>query len=494
MRAWDSEAIERLGIPERLLMESAGRGAATVVHALYPTGRVAAAIGKGNNGGDALVMLRCLAAWGREVVAVTQEDGALRDELLHGHQVPVRDAEDADTVFASAAVIVDGLLGTGATGAPRGAATHLIRAMAEAARPIVALDGPSGVDLTTGATAGVAVSADVTVSFGAPKRGHLLDPGRSHTGRLIVVEVGFPPLDPRAAAAVLITAEWARLHTPTIPWNAHKGTAGQVVVIAGRSGMGGAAILTSLGALRAGAGLARVVSHPDNRVVIQASIPEAIFQSRGEEGVREALREADAIVIGPGMGVDAESRSLLELALGESLGTVVMDADAISLLSRHPDLFSADAASRVLLTPHPRELARLMEMETEEVVADPFEAADRAVVRFGCAVLLKGAPSIVARLGEPTLVNLTGHSGVATGGMGDTLSGIAGAFAAAGATPAEAGALALHFAGRAAELAGRGRGLLPRDVAESLPTALLATPPPDRLQRADVILDLPPPH
>ncbi|CAN5775551.1 bifunctional ADP-dependent NAD(P)H-hydrate dehydratase/NAD(P)H-hydrate epimerase [soil metagenome] len=493
MRAWDSEAIERVGIPERLLMENAGRAAACVVHALYPIGLVAAAIGKGNNGGDALVMLRCLAAWGRDVVMVAQEDGAIRDELLHGYHIPRFEPEDADAAFASAAVIVDGLLGTGATGAPRGAATHLIRAMSDASLPIVALDGPSGVDLTTGATAGVAVSADVTVSFGAPKRGHLLYPGRSHTGRLVVVEVGFPPFDPRAASAVLITREWAERHTPEIPWNAHKGTTGQVVVVAGRSGMGGAAILAAMGALRAGAGLARIVSHPDNRVVVQGSIPEAIFQSREGDGVRDAFQNADSIVIGPGMGTDADALSCLELALSESKGIVVMDADAITLLSRHPDLLAGDIGPRVLLTPHPRELGRLMEMDTDEVVADPFEAAARAVVRFGCAVLLKGAPSIVARLGNPTLVNVTGHSGVATGGMGDTLSGVAGAFAAAGATPAEAGALALHFAGRAAEIAGRGRGLLPRDVAESLPAALVAKGLPDRLQRAEVILDLPAP-
>jgi ADP-dependent NAD(P)H-hydrate dehydratase / NAD(P)H-hydrate epimerase len=281
---------------------------------------------------------------------------------------------------------------------------------------------------------------------------------------------------------------------PEIPWNAHKGTAGQVVVVAGRSGMGGAAILAAMGALRAGAGLARIVSHPDNRVVVQGSIPEAIFQSREDDGVREAFRGADAIVIGPGMGTDDDARSCLELALRESQCPLVMDADAITLLSRHPDLLGGDAAARVLLTPHPRELGRLMEMDTEDVVSDPFEAAARAVVRFGCAVLLKGSPSIVARLGEPTLVNISGHSGVATGGMGDTLSGVAGAFAAAGANPAEAGALALHFAGRAAEIAGRGRGLLPRDVAEAMPEALQAAGPPNRLQRADVILDLPAPR
>jgi ADP-dependent NAD(P)H-hydrate dehydratase / NAD(P)H-hydrate epimerase len=490
MREWDARALEEHGIPERVLMESAGRAAAAVIHELHPAGRVAVAVGKGNNGGDALVVLRALRARGRDVVAVPQDESAMRPALLHGWAVPVVAAEAAEEAFAGASVIVDGILGTGATGAPRGSAIPLIRAIVGAGRPVVALDGPSGVDLTTGAAAGEVVTSEVTVTFGAAKRGHLVHPGRTHTGRLVVVEVGFPPLAEGEASASLVTAAWAERALPAIPWNAHKGTLGRVVVVAGRPGMGGAAILAGMGALRAGSGVVRILSPADNRIPIQTAIPEALFLPREDEETRGALENATAIVIGPGMGVGDMEGELLRMALSASGTPVIMDADAITLLAGDAASLPRNAVERVLLTPHPLELARLMGMELEEVVADPFEAAERAAERFSCTVLLKGAPSLIASPGRPTLVNSTGHSGVATGGMGDTLAGVAGAMAAAGASPREAGALALFYCGRAAEFAGRGRGLLPRDVAEALPRAIEAPDTGTLLRAAPVLLDL----
>ncbi len=494
MREWDERAIRELGIPERLLMESAGRSAAAVLDELHPRGRIAVAVGKGNNGGDALVVLRTLRAWGRSVVAVPQDEAAIRTELLHGWEIAVATAEEADEAFAGADLVVDGLLGTGATGAPRGGALTLIRAIREAGRPVIALDGPSGVDLTTGQVAGEVISATATVTFGAPKRGHLLDPGREHTGRLLVVEVGFPPIGSGASSACLVTDGWVEDALPRIPWNAHKGTAGRVVIVAGRPGMAGAAMLAAMGALRAGAGVTRIISPADNRVPVQTALPEALFLSREDPESRGALENAGAIVIGPGMGVGEDERACLALALECSDAPLIVDADAITLVARDPSLLTKDARSRVLLTPHPLELARLMAVELDEVLADPFDAAALAAERFGCAVLLKGSPSMVATRGRPILVTTTGHSGVATGGMGDTLAGVAGAMAAAGASPQEAGALALHLCGRAAELAGRGRGLLPRDVAECLPAAIANRSGRGSLLSARVLLDRPAPE
>jgi ADP-dependent NAD(P)H-hydrate dehydratase / NAD(P)H-hydrate epimerase len=495
MREWDERAIRELGIPERVLMESAGRSAAALVDELHPQGRIAVAVGKGNNGGDALVVLRTLRAWGRSVVAVPQDEAAIRPELLHGWEIPVVAAEDADEAFAGADVLVDGLLGTGATGAPRGGALALIRAMGEAGRPVIALDGPSGVDLTSGQVAGEVITATATITFGAPKRGHLLHPGREHTGRLLVVEVGFPPIGSGAASACLVTDRWVGEALPHVPWNAHKGTLGRVVIVAGRAGMAGAAMLAAMGALRAGAGVTRILSPAENRVPIQTALPEALFLSREDPESRGALENAGAIVIGPGMGLGDDERRLLVAALECSDAPVIIDADAITLIARETSLLKDDARARVLLTPHPLELARLMGVELDEVLADPFEAATLAAERFGCAVLLKGSPSMVAAAGRATLVNTTGHSGVATGGMGDTLAGAAGAMAAAGASPQDAGALALFLSGRAAELAGRGRGLLPRDVAEHLPAALAGSGAARHLPRgARVLLDLPAPR
>ncbi|HEX7242608.1 MAG TPA: NAD(P)H-hydrate dehydratase [Longimicrobiaceae bacterium] len=482
MRAWDRSAVEGRGIPEPVLMEAAGRAAAEVVHRLHPEGRVVAAVGGGNNGGDALVVLRTLAAWGRDVAAVRVGDSLPDAALLHGWEVPALPAGEGEAAFRGAAVVVDGILGTGARGAPRPAQAAVIEAIAASGRPVVALDGPSGVDMTTGAVEGAAVRADVTVTFGAPKRGLLLFPGRAHAGRIVTVEVGFPPLEPRGAAARVVTDAWARARVPAVPPHAHKGTLGTVAAVAGRPGMAGAAVMVAMGALRAGAGMARLVTHADNRVVVQQAVPEALFTDRGSDGVDEALAGAAAVVAGPGMGTgDADLDFLLRVARGGD-SPLLLDADALTLLARHPDL-REEVRRPLLLTPHPGEASRLLGREVGTITADPFAAAAEAAERFGCAVLLKGAPSVVAAPGEPALAGAAGHSGIATGGMGDTLAGVAGALLAAGCAPREAGALALHLCGRAAEIAGRGRSLLPRDVAEALPEAFasLAAPAEPRL-------------
>jgi hydroxyethylthiazole kinase-like uncharacterized protein yjeF len=472
MKAWDEEAIAGRGIPQRVLMESAGRAVAGVVQRLYPEGRVAAAVGAGNNGGDAMVALRTLRAWGRQVVAVRSAKSLPADELLHGWDVEVRDSGDAADVFRGAGVVLDGILGTGSSGAPRDAAAAVIEAMNASGRPIVALDGPSGIDFTTGERAGAAVRADVTVTFGAPKRGLLLFPGREHAGRLLAVEIGFHPFG-GGDAPRLITPAWARAHLPAVEPGAHKGMMGLVSVVAGRVGMGGAAVLCGLGALRSGAGKVRLSSNEANRTVFQTSVPEALFVDRDSPSAAEMMEDSQALVAGPGMGADEGDHAFLREIVGRGEGPLVLDADAVTILAKHPDL--RDAIHRpLLLTPHPGEMSRLLGRATKEITADPFAAAHEAAERFRCTVLLKGTGvSLVAEPGRPTLVNVAGHSGIATGGMGDVLSGIAGALLAAGAAPREAAALALFYAGRAAEIAGRGRGLLPRDVVEAIPAAMM---------------------
>jgi NAD(P)H-hydrate epimerase len=253
--------------------------------------------------------------------------------------------------------------------------------------------------------------------------------------------------------------------------------------------MAGAAVLAGSGALRAGAGYAVLVSPDDNRVILQTSLPEALFLDR------DALDDdfaagANAVVAGPGMGTDAESLALLR-RLGRGAAPLLLDADALTLLAGHPEL--RDEIERPLLvTPHPGEMARLLGRPITAITAGPFAAASEASERFRCTVLLKGSPSLVAETGTPTLVNVAGHSGIATGGMGDVLSGVAGALLAVGAPPREAAALALFYAGRAAEIAGRGRGLIPRDVAEAIPAALLEPPHESDLLLPGITLDLPP--
>jgi NAD(P)H-hydrate epimerase len=520
--ALDREARDRAGIPGRLLMENAGRSAAQIVERLFPRGRVIAAVGSGHNGGDGLVLLRTLRAWGREVAYLPVGSRPPDPALVHGYDIPALElgaadataatgtapAPDADhlrATLAGADLLVDAILGTGTTGAPRGSAATVIGALNSSGRPVLALDLPSGVDPTTGAVPGAAVQATATVTFGWPKQGLLFHPARSYCGRLLAVEIGFPPLSVRAPAdypasgrvgrlavpdgestiygAELITADWVRSRLPARPPNSYKSVSGRLMVLAGRAGMAGAAIVAAHAALRAGAGYLWVASVGENRNPLQTTLPEAIFVERADRAaLRTALASADAVLIGPGMGVDEAARELLEIVLSEMAGKpALLDADALTLLGRDEEAVRRFAADRELvLTPHPGEMSRLTGLEIDDVVSDPVGVAREFAGRTGCVIVLKGMPSVIAARGAPVLINTVGSSELARAGMGDQLAGVIAALLAAGGSAAgrerlsarTAAGLGLFYAGRAADLAGRGRSLGPRDVSENLDAAL----------------------
>lgn len=480
--ALDREARERHGVPERVLMEDAGRSAALILDRLYPRGRVVAVVGSGNNGGDGLVLLRTLRAWGREVAAVAAGSREPDPGLTHGHDVPFLPFEELTAAVAGAEVLVDGILGTGASGAPRGRAAEAIRALNASGRPVVALDLPSGLDSTTGQVPGDVVSAAVTVTFGWPKLGLFFQPGRPACGRIIAIEIGFPPLSPeQEPPAALITPAWAAARLPRREPDAHKGSVGRVLVAGGGYGMAGAAATAVRGALRAGAGYVRLAAPEQNRAVLQTRVPEAVYADLDDErAVRDAAAAVDAALVGPGFGRDDAARRRLALVLDATRGVpTLLDADALTLLAEEPDRLRDIAAERpLLLTPHPGEMSRLLGREVGAIVAAPLDAAREAAETFGCTVLLKGAPSVVAAPGAPVLIATLHSSDLATAGMGDQLAGAAAAFMAAGAAPREAGALALHYCGRAADLAARGRSLLPDDVSETMDRAF-ADPGPE---------------
>jgi ADP-dependent NAD(P)H-hydrate dehydratase / NAD(P)H-hydrate epimerase len=481
------------GIPERALMENAGRAAALVLDRLHPSGRVLAVVGSGNNGGDALVALRSLQAWGRDVAYLTTGSGDPDATLLSGFDLPRLDAGDAAVHFAAAAVLVDGILGTGARGEPREPAAGLIRLMNASGRPIVALDIPSGVDPTSGEVPGVAVDAVATIQFGWPKTGALLQPGRSRCGRIIAVEIGFPPLRAGEAGAALITPGWARERLPDRAPDAHKNSVGRVLIVAGRKGVSGAAAIAGHSAMRAGAGYARIASVEANRVIIQRLVPEALFVDRSDRAaLADAVAQSDAVLIGPGLGTDDDAIAVLDLVLDALDGRgCVLDADALTILAGRHDGFRG-LGDRVLLTPHPGEMSRITGLDTGEIRADPIGRARALAEETGVAVLLKGAPSVIAAPGRPVLVAAVGSSDMATAGMGDQLGPAAATLLAAGCDPATAGGLALFYGSRAAELAGRGRSLTPHDVADAFHRAF-QDPGPDRssLELPFILFDQP---
>lgn len=467
----DRRAVEEHGVPDGVLMESAGRAAAQVIDRLFPRGRVLAVVGSGNNGGDALVALRTLRSWGRDVARVAVGSRSPDAALLHGFEVEEVAADDMGAACAAADVLVDGVLGTGASGAPRGAAAEAVEALNGAGRPIIALDLPSGVDPTTGEVPGGAVAATATVTFGHPKLGLLLHPGRVHCGRIIAVEIGFPPLEgPARPGARVITPDWVREHLPIRAADSHKGTTGKLLLLVGRQGLAGAAVISTRGAVRGGAGYVRVASVEANRVILQTSVPDALFVDRADgDALAAAAGDCNALVAGPGIGTDRSGRAALRAALDASGPVpVLLDADALTILAEDPSALDRLTDGRpVLVTPHPGEMARLTGRPVADVVGERPAVAREFAEAHGCVVLLKGQPSLIAAPGEPMLVNAAGSSDVASAGMGDFLSGATGALLAAGLRPHDAVGAALFLASRSADLAARGPSLETGDVAEA---------------------------
>jgi ADP-dependent NAD(P)H-hydrate dehydratase / NAD(P)H-hydrate epimerase len=480
--AFDRKAVDELGVGETSLMESAGRAAAQVLDRLVPSGPVVGVVGAGNNGGDALVLLRTLAAWGRRVSAILVSDRAPSDPLLHGWKIPTTtDGDLGDpgawaAALAGAEVIVDGILGTGIQGAPRERQSRAIEAINATEATVMALDLPSGVDSASGQIAGEAVRADFTVGFGWPKLGALLSPGREYGGRVIGVEIGFPPEGEGTFGQSAITASWAHAARPRRSADTHKNAVGTLLLLAGREGMGGAAVLAARAALRAGVGLLRVASVSGNREVLQTAVPEAIFIDAGDTGaLTDALARSDALAVGPGLGVGDDSRILLDRTLEGSPGMVaIADADALTLIAgAGSDALSGIAADRsVVVTPHPGEMSRLSTLDRETILCDRVGVARTFATDTGSTVLLKGLPSVVAAPSGHVQVDTVGTSDLATAGMGDVLTGVVGAFLAQGAAPAAAAALGLQYTGRAAILADRGAGMTPDDVVQRIPDAL----------------------
>jgi NAD(P)H-hydrate epimerase len=467
--AWDSAARTQYRIPSRVLMETAGRAAVDVLVAELGggSGGVIVAAGAGNNGGDGWVIARALHAIGIPVwvAAVDPKTDDAIDNRALARLDGVREL-GPEEAWPQAAVVVDALLGTGAVGPAKGDVLALAQRLADHGAPILAVDGPTGLDLSSGEAHGP-VRARLTVTFGGPRRGHLL--AREWCGRVVVVDIGLPP--PDTAWPVLVTDAWAAERLPRLVPQMHKGDRGRVCVIGGANGMSGAAIHAARAALAAGAGLVKLVAARETIAAAQASLPDLLTVETAlgetiEPQVAEAAEWADAVVLGPGLGREsARERFVAEVLARRAVPTVV-DADALHY-------FKGAASRPVVCTPHVGEFRALAgDALADEVANDRWSAAARAAAKLKCTVLLKGVPTVIADLRGPEQVVASGNPGLATGGSGDLLAGFIGAFLARGTAPAEAAALGAHALGRAAEQGARqwtARSLRPADVLAALP-------------------------
>ncbi len=424
------------------LMERAGAAVAEFVLAEFPDARrIAAVCGGGNNGGDGRIAARLLGEAGREVLLV---DAAAGDEEME---------------LGRPDVIVDALFGTGFRGQSRAAAAALVERINDCGADVVAVDVPSGVDASTGEVAGPAVVASATVTFHAAKVGSAVTPGAFHDGYLRVVDIGLDSLETEHAR---VTRDVLDL-VPRRSSRDTKYTAGSVLVVGGSRGMTGAVALAARAAFRADAGYVSVAAPEESLPVLETILLEAV--KRPLEEVFEAAERAGALALGPGLGRSEERRALVRRLLEETDLPAVVDADALDGLQ------PVDRSAATVLTPHSGELGRLIGVEAAWVDAHRLEAVRRAVERFGCTVLLKGAGTLVSAPGEGVLV-CDGFPSLATAGTGDVLTGIVGAFLAKGLDPRVAAAAAATAHTLAAREAPQKAGLVAGDLLDALPRVL----------------------
>jgi NAD(P)H-hydrate epimerase len=493
-RALDTWAIQQQGIPGDRLMERAGRGLAEVAQDLQPSGPVTVVAGKGNNGGDGLVVARLLRERGREVRVLLLGDGAelQGDARTNLERLPGAAPEPfSPRGLDGAELIVDAILGTGFSREPREPASSAIRAINArhtAGARVVACDVPSGVDASTGEVAGEAVHADATVTFHAAKPGLWIRPGKELSGSLNVVDIGIPAADTPVLPGIGVITPRVLKAIPRRASESTKFSAGSVLVAGGSPGLTGAPTMASLAAARAGAGYV-TVAVPASLVmalaaklleVMQVELPErdGALAPDAADVVLEHSRRVQALVLGPGLGRQPESLEFARQVAGRAEVPMVLDADGLNAhAGRHLAALRGRSAPTVL-TPHAGELGRLLEIDSHAVGAQRLRRAREAAAVSGAIVLLKGDDTIVAEPEGRVAVSAGGASALATAGTGDVLSGVLAAHLAKGMPPFDAACAAVFVHAAAGRLAAREigpEGVIASDVIGRLP-AVLAQP------------------
>lgn len=503
MRKIDELAVKEHGLTISQLMESAG---AAVVRAMeetwegLPEKTVGILCGKGNNGGDGLAAARLLKQKKTSVVVILAgEEGDLSPEAKGQYQkaksakvpiIPLLDGGGMKAVRAALEecdLLVDALFGTGLSRPTEGTSRELIQTAKSLGKPVVAVDIPSGLSADSGSPLGEALPAQMTVTFGLSKIGFYTPIGSTFTGRVVVDDIGFPPalLNAPFLKHELTERETVQRALPKYDENTHKGTRGRLVIVAGATGLTGAAALSAYGAQRIGAGLVTVAC-PESLIPIlgvkltepmTAPVPEVeggFLSLRAAGRILHLTTNVNAVVIGPGIGRHRETGQLLREILTRLTVPMVVDADALNLLGGQLDIFKAVRVPAVL-TPHPGEAAWLLKTTINDVEQNRVKVAKQIAEGYNVTVVLKGRFTVIASPEGKVRINPTGSRGLATGGTGDVLSGIIGGLLAQRLSPFEAATAGVYLHGLAGERASRKLGpdgLLAGDLLPLLPRLL----------------------
>jgi len=509
MREMDRLTIQKYGVPGLSLMELAGEAVAESI--LENFGRnakkgVLVVAGKGNNGGDGLVVARLLKKKRIpcEVALLARQDELSPDAAhnlrayvkLKGKLTEISESswDELSGCIRKNALIVDAILGTGIRSEVRGLFADAITLINSYGLPVVAVDIPSGLDTDKGAPQGVAIQAQMTVALAFPKLGEVIYPGVNYVGELVVADIG---IDERAVAEVapsteLLDRETVRWLVPRRELDTHKGSYGHVLVLAGSRGKTGAAILSSRAAMRTGAGLTTLAAPRSLNNIFAGALVEVMtellrdnaaeeVESLSDDEWRGLLERKNALLFGPGIGVNESTQNILRWLLRNLDMPWVIDADGLNNLALEIDRLRRAKVAPVL-TPHPGEMARLIGKNTSEINSDRVEIARSFAVEHGCHLVLKGARTVIATPNGRVFINPTGNPGMASAGMGDVLAGILTALLGQGFTPEDAMKLGVYLHGLVGDMVAETKGqigLIASDIIEHLPAGMRALSAPE---------------
>jgi hydroxyethylthiazole kinase-like uncharacterized protein yjeF len=499
-REIDGRAIEELGIPGIVLMENAALGALKVIEdemTLIKGKEILVIAGKGKNGGDGFAVARHLSNKGAIVkillIGSLEEvlgDARINLEIALKMDIPIYELKD-DTIpvdFLSFDLIIDAILGTGIKGVVRGHITQVINAINDSGKTVISLDLPSGLDPDTGRILGACIKAKKTVTFGVLKIGLFLYPGAEYAGSVHLADIGVPSqvLNFIGSKMNLTSKEEISSWLLTRSRTAHKGNFGHLLVVAGSPGMTGAAALTSLGSLRAGAGLVTLAVpaalQPIMAIKLTEVMTEALPQNTNGKLSYEALKpilnmteKRNVLAIGPGLSQDPETVALVREVVARVSIPMVIDADGLNALVGSVEILK-ERKSKTIITPHPGEMARLCGVSVDDIQADRMGYALRFAKEWNVIVVLKGARTVIADEDGNVYINSTGNPGMASVGSGDVLTGVISGLLAQSIDPYRSAVIGVYLHGLAGDIGVKEKGeesLIAGDILRSLPKAFL---------------------
>lgn len=497
MRQLDKAAQTRFGIPGLILMENAGVQSVRYIEESYGNLKdknIAVVCGKGNNGGDGLVIARHLTNKGAyaSVYLLSDAKEISRDsktnlEIIKRMKMPVyTGASNIQSGLKKADIIIDAIFGTGLKKDISGIYAKAIDLINRSEKPVMAVDIPSGIDSDNGRIKGCAVKADLTVTFCLPKIGHFIYPGAEYSGTLKIADISIPKglVDESSIKTHLIAKDSASKILPKRRADAHKGDFGHLFIIAGSPGLTGAAVMAGLSGLRIGTGIVTLGVPEGLNHIFETKITEAMtlpLPQTNEQTISPAaknkiinfLKKADVVAIGPGLSQNRETAQLIRELIREIRVPMVIDADAINSLAGHADILKKTKA-QAIITPHPGELSRLINITSDDINRDRITIARKVSQQYNIIVVLKGANSVIAEPDGNVYINNTGNPGMASGGTGDVLTGIIAGLICQKVSPINAAIAGVHLHGLAGDLASLEKGeagLIAGDMIKKIPEA-----------------------